>query len=124
MVIVGVLIIGPSKHLGFSDYERPHYEDLKSGPQTDAEVKVLFLGRGVGEPFDEKNVFSTHGIQRNDMPFSLEGFSEPVRLNFWDLGNQEIYYGSHSLFLQGQAVFLILGSIAFSIQGWVPLPDR
>jgi internalin A len=42
------------------------------------------------------------------MPLSLEGFPEPVRLNLWDFGGQEIYYGAHSLFLQGQAVFLIL----------------
>ncbi len=101
------------------DKVRAHYEDLKSGPRIDAEVKVLFLGNGGvgktqlcrrlrGETFDEKNVFSTHGIQLTDMPLSLEGFPEPVRLNFWDFGGQEIYYGSHSLFLQGQAVFLIL----------------
>jgi internalin A len=33
---------------------------------------------------------------------------ESVRLNFWDFGGQEVYHGSHALFLQGQAVFLIL----------------
>jgi hypothetical protein len=35
-----------------------------------------------GEPFDENNVFSTYGIRLNDMPLSLEGLPEPVRLNF------------------------------------------
>jgi internalin A len=32
----------------------------------------------------------------------------PVRLNLWDFGGQEIYHGSHALFLHGQAIFLIL----------------
>jgi internalin A len=70
--------------------------------------KTQLCRRLRGELFDEKNVFSTHGIQLTDMPLSLEGFPEPVRLNLWDFGGQEIYYGAHSLFLQGQAVFLIL----------------
>jgi internalin A len=38
----------------------------------------------------------------------LDGFREPVRLNLWDFGGQEIYHGTHTLFLQGQAVFLVL----------------
>jgi GTPase SAR1 family protein/pimeloyl-ACP methyl ester carboxylesterase len=42
------------------------------------------------------------------MTLLFEDFSEPVRLNLWDFGGQEVYHGSHSLFLQGQAVFLIL----------------
>jgi internalin A len=31
-----------------------------------------------------------------------------VRLNLWDFGGQEIYHGSHTLFLHGQAIFLLL----------------
>jgi internalin A len=38
----------------------------------------------------------------------LDGFPERVRLNLWDFGGQEIYHGSHALFLHGQATFLIL----------------
>ncbi len=115
----------PAEVCGEYDWEnvvdkvRAHYEDLKSGQRRDAEVKVFFLGNGGagktqlcrrlrGLPFDDKNVSSTHGIQLSDMTLSLEGFSEPVRLNLWDFGGQEIYHGSHSLFLHGQAIFLIL----------------
>jgi internalin A len=101
------------------DKVRAHYEDLKSGQQNDAEVKVFLLGNGgVGKTqlcrrlrgleFDDRNVSSTHGIQLSDITLSLEGFSEPVRLNFWDFGGQEIYHGSHALFLHGQAIFLVL----------------
>ena len=31
-----------------------------------------------------------------------------MRLNLWDFGGQEIYHGSHTLFLHGQAIFLLL----------------
>jgi internalin A len=115
----------PAEVCGKYDWEnvvgkvRAHYEDLKSGQRIDAEVKVFLLGNGgVGKTqlcrrlrgleFDDENVSSTHGIQLSDITLSLEGFSEPVRLNFWDFGGQEIYHGSHALFLHGQAIFLIL----------------
>jgi internalin A len=114
----------PSEICGESGYEdvlakvRAHFEDLESGRRSDAEVKVLFLGNGgTGktqlcrrlreEPFDP-SVPTTHGIQLSAITLTLEGFESPVRLNLWDFGGQEIYHGSHALFLQGQAVFLIL----------------
>jgi internalin A len=100
------------------DKVRAHYEDLKAGQQMDAEVKVLFLGNGgVGKtqlcrrlrdlPFDP-NIPTTHGIQLGQTTVELDGFPEPVRLNLWDFGGQDIYHGSHALFLHGQAIFLLL----------------
>jgi internalin A len=35
-------------------------------------------------------------------------FQGPVCLNLWDFGGQDIYHGSHTLFLHGQAIFSIL----------------
>jgi internalin A len=97
---------------------RAHYEDLKSGHRIDAEVKVLFLGNGgVGKtqlcrrlrdlPFDS-NIPTTHGVQLGQTTVELDGFPEPVRLNLWDFGGQDIFHGSHALFLHGQAIFLLL----------------
>jgi internalin A len=114
----------PSEICGEEHYEnvldkvRAHYEDLKSGQRLDAEVKVLFLGDGGtgktqlcrrlrGESFDP-SVPTTHGIQLSEILLTVEDFPEPVRLNLWDFGGQEVYHGSHALFLQGQAAFLIL----------------
>jgi internalin A len=114
----------PSEVCGESNAEnvlakiRAHYEDLKPGQQPDAEVKVLFLGNGGtgktqlcrrlrGEPFDP-SAPSTHAIQVSEKTMGLEDFPDPVHLNLWDFGGQEIYHGSHALFVQGQAVFLIL----------------
>jgi internalin A len=107
------------------DKVRAHYVDLKSGHRIDAEVKVLFLGNGgAGKtqlsrrlrdlPFDP-NIPTTHGIQLGQTTVELENFPDPVRLNLWDFGGQEIYHGSHALFLHGQAVFLIL---------WTPELER
>jgi internalin A len=95
------------------DRVRAHYEDLKSGQRIDAEVKVLFLGNaGVGKTqlcrrlrgleFDP-SVPTTHGVQVGEMTLRFDGFQEPVRLNLWDFGGQDIYHGSHALFLHGQA---------------------
>jgi hypothetical protein len=95
-----------------------HYADLESGVHHDAEVSVFFLGNAGtgktqlrrqlrGEPFDA-SVPTTHGIHVNEKMMELEGFPELVRLNLWDFGGQEIYHGSHALFVQGQAIFLIL----------------
>ena len=33
------------------------------------------------------------------MTVTLENFPEPVRLNLWGFGGQDIYHGSHALFL-------------------------
>jgi len=111
-------VCGEFNYQNVLDKVRAHYEDLKSGQLLDAEVKVLFLGNGgTGKSqlcrrlraLDyDPSVPSTHGIQLSEKAVELEGFADPVRLNLWDFGGQEIYHGSHALFLQGQAVFLIL----------------
>jgi internalin A len=116
---------GPDRQENVLAEVRAHYKDLQSGQRIDAEVKVLFLGNGeVGKtqlcrrlrnlPFDP-DIPTTHGVQLGDMVVTLEGFAEPVRLNLWDFGGQDIYHGSHALFLHGHAIFLIL---------WTPESER
>ena len=100
---------------------RAHYSDRELGEGRDAEFKVCILGNGHvgktqmcrrlrGEPFDE-SIPTTHGIQLGHLHLTID--SVPYRLNLWDFGGQEIYHGSHALFLQGQAIFAILWSPAF-----------
>jgi internalin A len=114
---VPIEICGQNYSENVLDKVRAHYEDLKAGQRIDAEVKVLFLGNGgVGKtqicrrlrdlPFDP-SVPTTHGIQLGEMTFALDGFQKPGRLSLWDFGGQDIYHGSHALFLHGQAIFLI-----------------
>jgi internalin A len=100
------------------DKVRGHFRDLRSEASRDTEVRVLVLGNGgvgktqlcrrlSGLEFDE-SVSSTHGIELGAIQMELENPDEPVQLNLWDFGGQDIYHGSHTLFLQGHAVFLIL----------------
>src|SRR5207244_179862 len=63
--------------------------------------------RLTGQQYDE-SVPSTHGVRLGALDVEVPDLPHPVRLNVWDFGGQDIYLGSHALFLQGQAVFLLL----------------
>ena len=112
----------PAELCGEMEYEnviesvRAHYRDRSLSEARDAELKVCILGNGgvgktqmcrrlKGLPFDP-SVPTTHGVQLGHLDLSNNG--EPVRLNLWDFGGQDIYHGSHALFVQGQAVFVLL----------------
>ena len=94
-----------------------YYADLDAGAATDAEVKLFVLGNGTvgktqlarrlcGQPFDE-TIPSTHGVQLRRFPAD-DPDRGPVTVNLWDFGGQDIYHSSHALFLQRQAVFVLL----------------
>ncbi len=68
--------------------------------------KTQLCRRLRGLPYDA-SVPTTHGIQLSETTLELEGIESPIQLNLWDFGGQEVYHGSHALFLQGQAVFLV-----------------
>jgi internalin A len=83
-------------------------------------VKVILLGNGKvgktqlcrrfrGQSFDE-SVKSTHGIQiwREEQQIRTGSEEQAFQINWWDFGGQDIYHGTHSLFLRSRAVFLIL----------------
>ena len=112
----------PSEVSGASDNVidsvRAHFEDLDKGETTDYETKLIVLGNGgagktqlcrrlQGEGFDE-TVPSTHGVQVRETILELEEVADPIHLNMWDFGGQEVYHGSHALFLQGRSVSAIL----------------
>ncbi len=98
---------------------RAHYRDLyASGAERVTDVKLLLLGNGRvgktqiarrlrGEAFDP-DAESTHGavVTSAALP-APDGNSEPTPLQLWDFGGQDIYLGTHALFLQSRAVFLL-----------------
>lgn len=109
------------------DKVRAHYEDLAKGAVDDTEIVLAIVGNGgVGktqlsrrlqtpsppEPIFDPTVPSTHGIHFRHRDESLrtdDGAQRNLRLNLWDFGGQDLYHGSHALFLRGrQAVYLIL----------------
>ena len=104
---------------------RSYFSELASEPEAENEVKVILLGNGrVGktqlcrrfrdEPFDA-SVPSTHGVQiwREELKIQTAGQETAFHVNWWDFGGQDIYHGTHALFLRNRAVFLILWNPAF-----------
>jgi internalin A len=94
---------------------RAHFADQKHGTALDRDLKLLVLGNGrVGKTslikrlifndFDPQEV-STHAIQM--YPWTPE-WDEAAQLTIWDFGGQDIYHGTHALFLRSRAVFLIV----------------
>ncbi|MCA1972334.1 MAG: TIR domain-containing protein, partial [Caenispirillum sp.] len=98
---------------------RAHFADLAKGTAPLPGAKVIVLGNGGvgktqlcrrlrGEPFQE-DWDSTHGIRVSTA--ELAGPKDeplPLPLTLWDFGGQEIYHGTHALFMRTDAVFLVL----------------
>jgi internalin A len=97
------------------DRLRAHLADLSGDDVAVGDVKLMILGNGRvgktqicrrlrGEGFDEA-VPSTHGIQVSSVPLAPHVFDAPVTLKIWDFGGQDIYHGTHALFLKSRAIF-------------------
>ncbi|MGZ8951122.1 MAG: leucine-rich repeat domain-containing protein [Methylobacter sp.] len=95
---------------------RAHLHDLEAGIATISDVKLMVLGNGRvgktqicrrlrGEDYDE-SVDSNHGIIVSSSPLKQADGALLARLQFWDFGGQDIYHGTHALFLKTRAVFL------------------
>ncbi len=98
------------------------HRDLSAGVAPTADLKLFVLGNGrvgktqicrrlKGEGFDV-SVPSTHGISLGHIRL-IEGDTEAdppepaIDLRFWDFGGQDIYLGTHALFLDDRAVYVI-----------------
>jgi internalin A len=97
-----------------------YLSELALGAEAENEVKVILLGNGGAgktqlcrrfraEPFDEA-IETTHGVQiwRKELRLQAQGREQIFQVNWWDFGGQDIYHGTHALFLRSRAVFLIL----------------
>jgi internalin A len=97
---------------------RAWQQDLGAGEAASSTLKLFILGNGWvgktqisrrlrGETFDP-SVPSTHGIQQ----FSVRLFDgteeEPaVDAHVWDFGGQDVYLGTHALFVDRHAIFVL-----------------
>ncbi|PYQ65591.1 MAG: hypothetical protein DMF53_05195 [Acidobacteria bacterium] len=99
---------------------RTYFSELDLGSEVENEVKVILLGNGrVGktqlcrrfrdEPYDDSVPF-THGVQiwREELQIRTRSEEQTFQINWWDFGGQDIYHGTHALFLRSRAIFLIL----------------
>jgi internalin A len=108
-----------SQHYGDNCLEslRAHRLDLAAGAVPSRDVKLMVLGNGrVGKTqicrrlrgldYDE-TIDSTHGIVVASAELPIVGRA-PARLHIWDFGGQDIYHGTHALFLRANAVFALV----------------
>jgi internalin A len=93
-------------------------DDLAAGEEKDQEVKVFLLGNGTagktqlcrrlrGLGFDA-SIPSTHAVQFTKLQVMPDAGSGAVKARLWDFGGQDIYHGTHALFLEGRAVFVLV----------------
>ncbi len=104
---------------------RAHLHDLEAGNERVPDLKLMVLGNGrVGktqicrrlrdQDFDA-NIESTHGILVTSAPLPLSQGGETARLQIWDFGGQDIYHGTHALFMRSRAIFAVV---------WIPDAEK
>jgi len=97
---------------------RAHLADLGAGAAPLRDLKVIVLGNGRtgktqicrrlrGKPF-EPDADSTHGITVTSVELAMPQGHESAVLNLWDFGGQDIYHGTHALFMRTRAIFLLI----------------
>jgi internalin A len=93
---------------------RAHYMDLKGGKSEITDFKLMLLGNGrvgktqicrrlQGQEYDE-DIPSTHGVKIGAALLAVS--QHPATLRIWDFGGQDIYHGTHALFLKSRAIFM------------------
>jgi internalin A len=98
---------------------RAHFADLASEPSGDASVRLLLLGNGgVGKTQIARRLSnqafepewdSTHGIRIASVQ-PTDSTAAKLHLQIWDFGGQDIYHGTHALFLRSPAVLAVVWS--------------
>ena len=109
-------VLGESWYVNCLEAARAHFADLSQQTHDDRELKLILIGNGrvgktslikrlIHDQFDPQEE-STHGIRLEPWTVSLSSGS--ARVNVWDFGGQDIYHGTHALFLKSRAVFVIV----------------
>ncbi|HEX8072221.1 MAG TPA: COR domain-containing protein [Pyrinomonadaceae bacterium] len=104
------------------------------------EAKMLVVGDGkvgkssvveqlLGRPFNPRKE-TTLGVEINDemkvVQSELKGEGEPVKLNIWDFGGQEIQHSTHQFFLTTRSLYLLVvdarkGDQLGNVEYWLKL---
>ena len=109
-------VLSPEEYTSCLQTLRAHLRDLKAGEEPIPDVKVLVLGNGRigktqicrrlrGEVF-EPNAMSTHGILVTSAMLPKPG--DDAHLHLWDFGGQDLYHGTHALFMRTRSIFVLV----------------
>jgi internalin A len=63
-------------------------------------------------PYDE-TIPSTHGVFVDTFPLSRGAATDFAKVHLWDFGGQDIYHGTHALFLRANAIFALVWTPGF-----------
>lgn len=100
---------------------RRYFSAFGPDPQPDAEVKLFVIGNGrAGKTtlirrlkskrqavIARVAVESTQGVEVETFEVPRSWGLPPLTLCIWDFGGQDIYHGTHALFLQEPAIYLL-----------------
>ena len=129
-------ILSPNPYTNCLESLRAHLRDLEAGAERLLDVKLMVLGNGrIGktqicrrlraESF-EPSADSTHGILVTSatLPMAQSGLKvdqsrrrksgrsarvgEEAILHLWDFGGQDLYHGTHALFMRTRSLFMLV----------------
>ncbi|CAK8715957.1 hypothetical protein GCAAIG_05360 [Candidatus Electronema halotolerans] len=95
---------------------RQYFANLQAEDQPLNQVKVLLVGDGaagktslvkklLGEEFDQHED-TTHGISIRGWDVTAGG--QPIKVNIWDFGGQEIMHATHQFFLSKRSLYVLV----------------
>ncbi|MGR0482322.1 MAG: COR domain-containing protein [Candidatus Electronema sp. V4] len=93
-----------------------YLSNLQAGERPLNEVKVLLVGDGaagktslvkrlLGKEFDPHED-TTHGISIRG--WDVEAGGQPIKVNIWDFGGQEIMHATHQFFLSKRSLYVLV----------------
>jgi internalin A len=110
-------LFGDNQYYDCKDALIAHFTDLQNGPQNHTIHKALFLGNGqVGKTQIRRRLFgqgydhtipSTHGIQIETDQIAVGTPQRDQSLSIWDFGGQDLYHGTHGLFIGSGGLFIV-----------------
>jgi internalin A len=119
IVGVPVEVLSPDPEYGGNCLKklRAHFLDQQDGVEPVVEVKLMVLGNGrvgktqfcrrlAGQAFQSESD-STHGVAIVPARLPAQDGQETA-LQMWDFGGQDIYHGTHALFMRDNAIFALL----------------
>ena len=113
-------VLSESEDYNCLELVRAHLRDRASGAEPIRDLKLIVLGNGRvgktqicrrlrGETYDD-TIPSTHGIQVTSATLAGTSGAPADRLNIWDFGGQDLYHGTHALFIRTRALYLLVWS--------------
>lgn len=110
----------PIKHIPKDIYDKGgHLEKIKDyllaiaeGQVKNMEAKILLIGNGrVGKTCISKrllyNTFNPHEISTHSIQIE-QWNTQDLQFHLWDFGGQDIYHGTHQLFMRTRALYLLV----------------